>query len=715
MEIFVDRRNERHARINTDRSVELVHEDFEEPFEADCVDLSPGGAAVRASCLPEVGASFICRFEGNGTDQSVEVPGTVVWAHLEGDRKGEFGLRFLDVDEPTEEVIAAILRKSGMEKKRPPGRDAFGDGSFSHLYLDGVSAPIAARITQCRNGLTTFEQELALLRIERGVSAWHPGGRPKRGTIAGVQLRVEDDTPKLVITIRHRDGAAHDGGVVEPDEAGETVLPPGVGITAALDREPEPTFALEPEVASAPEPAIASEPEPEIVFTPEPELELELPEPATAREDRSARGAVAYPEGDTFADWKPVIDALDKSDRLRLENAAPQPTRSRPEPERSRLEPERSELARPERVQAGIGTAGRPQNLFELGEDDEDVTWPPDRAGALPAAIRANRRLFMGALARLKAVMLPALGSLISRFRDQALPALLGGASSARQRARGFWQGRALRLPLARARGFRLPRLFQRKRRTTAFIASGQRSEKNRSRTVGQRLLSVVKALLLPALAIGGGLLAAYGFGTWWSGEGNIPLHRLIGSQSRTEREDAPRPEPASRESAPDTEINPALSASMASDLGSEAIGAPTSVEQRAAAANEDAEATSPAAAPEEKPAPQAKREGDPARGVVFGSRKLAGGRDYLLRMSRKIEELRGTPDPGGFTVIIPGSLSFDPAGPIAATHPLVRRSLILNKGDHAALTIRFAKGVTPAYRVSAVGSSLYITIAESG
>jgi hypothetical protein len=95
----------------------------------------------------------------------------------------------------------------------------------------------------------------------------------------------------------------------------------------------------------------------------------------------------------------------------------------------------------------------------------------------------------------------------------------------------------------------------------------------------------------------------------------------------------------------------------------------------------------------------------------VFGDAKAPKGRRYTLRMSAPIEELNGIPDNGGFTVIIPGVLSLDRAGPIGATHSAVQRSMVLNKGDRAELTIRFVDGKKPPYQVRAVGDAVEIVI----
>ena len=102
-----------------------------------------------------------------------------------------------------------------------------------------------------------------------------------------------------------------------------------------------------------------------------------------------------------------------------------------------------------------------------------------------------------------------------------------------------------------------------------------------------------------------------------------------------------------------------------------------------------------------------------PEQRVAFGASEVVDGRRFALRMSARIKKLEGSEDENGFSVVIPGSLSLDRAGPIAAAHSAVRRSMILNKGDHSELTIRFASGKSPAYRVSAEGSTLNLTIGQ--
>jgi hypothetical protein len=96
-----------------------------------------------------------------------------------------------------------------------------------------------------------------------------------------------------------------------------------------------------------------------------------------------------------------------------------------------------------------------------------------------------------------------------------------------------------------------------------------------------------------------------------------------------------------------------------------------------------------------------------------FGATEVPGGRSFMLRMSQPVRAIEGVARDHGFMVTVPGALSLDRAGPIAAAHPAVERSMILNRGDHAELTIRFVDGRSPAYRVSARGRAIEIVLEE--
>ncbi len=278
-------------------------------------------------------------------------------------------------------------------------------------------------------------------------------------------------------------------------------------------------------------------------------------------------------------------------------------------------------------------------------------------------------------------------------------------------------------------------RLLRRKRRTTAapspLTASSGKSSRTSER--GQRL-RLVRPLILPGLAIGGVALAVYGFNPW-TDSGRVPLHRPIRIEERDNKSVRQSDGADVRRSGTQTNAsslaspvvkpqNPGATAEVGYDSNAVSNLASTGNEERTVGnATSEREART---APNPRPTASTASSNDTAtnpigsdsveqipRKPTFGSRSKVVGHQYTLRMSNEITELRGIPDKGGFTVIIPGSLSFDRAGPIAATHPLVTRSAILNKGDHSALTVRFARGKSPAYRVVAKGKSLEITIAK--
>ncbi len=118
------------------------------------------------------------------------------------------------------------------------------------------------------------------------------------------------------------------------------------------------------------------------------------------------------------------------------------------------------------------------------------------------------------------------------------------------------------------------------------------------------------------------------------------------------------------------------------------------------------AQPAAPAAAPTAAPA-------TPAGTREFGDASVTRGQTFTLRMSQEVAGLSGRRDPAGFDLRIDGALTLDRAAPIAATHPAVATAMIINRGDHADLAIRFREGMAPAYHVVARGAALEITIAR--
>jgi hypothetical protein len=97
--------------------------------------------------------------------------------------------------------------------------------------------------------------------------------------------------------------------------------------------------------------------------------------------------------------------------------------------------------------------------------------------------------------------------------------------------------------------------------------------------------------------------------------------------------------------------------------------------------------------------------------GSAFGQKQVPNPKRFVLRMSAPIKTVQGSSDARGFSVVIPGSLALERAAPIASGHPAVARAMIINRGDRSELSVRFADGKSPAYRVSGQGASLEVLI----
>ncbi|MDH5672277.1 MAG: PilZ domain-containing protein [Myxococcales bacterium] len=270
--------------------------------------------------------------------------------------------------------------------------------------------------------------------------------------------------------------------------------------------------------------------------------------------------------------------------------------------------------------------------------------------------------------------------------REQ-MAATAGGAAAAASRAvpqlRGLWlplrrhltafYGRNLATSLGAVRRLMEQQLPRRRRRTASAAAS--------RRKFVQRGALVRKALLGLLAAVTAGL-AAYALSPV-TPDADLQPHREVKLPKVSE-------EAVSVVAAP------------APVLAAEPASAVPSAEQV------------PASSPFAVDVREGQSTGETSRALKsFGAADVPGGRHFSLRMSAPIERIRGVADEGGFTVIVPGSLSLDRAGPIAAAHRLVRRSMILNKGDRSELTIRFVGEDHPAYRVLADGDTLRITIED--
>ncbi len=676
MEQAVDRRSAGLMRVPLEGMVELCHAGYDDAFEADGVNLSVGGVAIRSAYLPEIGTRFTCRFVCPEGD--IEAVGEVVWSLADGTRSGEFGMRFVDLGRDAavslERLIASAEvvdpsqdgeREPSVEvypprrkEASPTGRDA----PETSIHLEGVASPLVGRVTHRGDDLLMIEQELPFLRIGTHVTV---DGEGRRGRLDLVDLNLDGDTPRLVLALSYTE-----------DELARRA--------ASRERERE-------------------------------------------KEAKNARSKLleAFDAHDTIPDLgiAPAREAIETPIEVPV-NVATRPGPTHDPVFFSELEQAEGESA-PARDDVRVFKTMR--NLPELGSpvDDDEPSSPGIRERMQTAAV--------GAASALRAAKergmpharngLDAIKRAIAMALAKALPVVQRAMQQTVRTVMRFVQLVMAKVMSARAT----------KRRTTSVApqitrpaakrkqVTPERPERGRRNLFVSAIVFVAVGLLVYALAPKGDDVPAPTI----QSEATTPAPTApaasaepIPAQEATEVQPpdpigevpaGPPPTPSaipSREYAPGQMPPPRYPAISSTPRGrSVPSGSSYAVDVRP----EDVRGHDPTIT-ETTPAPAAVAI---SRTDTFGADRVSNPQTFVLRMSRPIERIEGVPDERGFTVTVVGSLSLDRAAPIAAQHPLVERAAILNQGgERAVLSVQFVDGRTPAYRVIARGATLEIQIA---
>lgn len=174
-----------------------------EAFEADVLNVGPGGLAVRSPLLPDVGSRLECTFASPFDGSDISAVCEVVWAADQGPHLGEFGLRFESLSGESAESLRRLVEStdrllsddeaSELGWSTAPAQPS----SIIGLSLDSVASELVAEVVHDSLDALLAEQELPFLRLGTGVTT--ESGR--RGVLQSVELRIEDDLPRLVLTI----------------------------------------------------------------------------------------------------------------------------------------------------------------------------------------------------------------------------------------------------------------------------------------------------------------------------------------------------------------------------------------------------------------------------------------------------------------------------------------------------------------------------------
>ena len=190
----------RQPRVPLDEVLIKLHpEGFHQEFEADGINVGAGGLSMRASVLPEVGSMLRCQLDNPADGAAIEMIGRVVWAHESGPHVGEFGIRFTHLSDRDQTHIEALIQRWGRAATKAP---------LVQLQLDGVESPIVAEVeSETEDGLCV-EQALPFLAIGASVLNESSG---RRGHLDAIELKMDESTPKLVLSIGYELDVASQG------------------------------------------------------------------------------------------------------------------------------------------------------------------------------------------------------------------------------------------------------------------------------------------------------------------------------------------------------------------------------------------------------------------------------------------------------------------------------------------------------------------------
>ena len=642
MEAASERRDPQVTRVPLDDVlVDLYPEGLDESFPADAIDVGLGGLAMRSAVLPDVGSKLSCSFRSPEDGGTVAAEAEVVWAADSGPNTGQFGLRFTALDQADAERIAELVDAwhsslgaiSVANDIDSLAEDPSGARRVS-LRLDGVGPAVETELVHTDSDVMIVEQPLPFLTIGKGVDS---GGR--RGFLESVDLRLDGDTPRLMLTVlfaeagsstlaEARAAAAGAAAPALPETLDESVLEPRVEAQAS-SKDLGPVVAREIDARTG-------------SGTPAPLGGDSLDDYADEEEealladgslgDSSVHGLVDSPDS--------IGDSVDDS------------------------------------VAEGL----RDPSAHESLASSEERSAPKARAAdPLLSELKANP----GAVVR------QALGRVLPLWVKVRAWAMVAWAkvgpwiriAGARCRAFGVrcWTTvRSLRGPRTSKRTQRRPQQPQRQTRAPRRQARpGERARSAPPQEPAPRELNVRRVAIVGGVVIVLGILGSMAFASSSAGSSTPPIK-------------APLPEPEPIQAAlPPLPMDP--------ELGDE--GSP------------EAAMAQPEGGPLDEPSfPAMPTVGD-AQPLAFGEAHVPGGREFRLRLSVPPTALRGEPTSDGFKVTLDGSNAIDGARRIGATHPRVAVASIMNQGERAELTIRFAAGANPAYRVEARGDALLVTI----
>lgn len=683
-----ERRHSERARIPCHIPVELTDAARAAQFEADAVDLSVGGLSLRAAQLPDLGSQLFCTFEAMPGGAQILGRGEVVWRQPVGDQGGEFGLRFIEVDARNQALIDEMVAE---RIARISPRSKLHEPVLATLEIENVEEPMTARLVHQSDTQALFEQQLSHFAIGKAVTA-HAGPTLVRGHVASVEVRMEGTTPRLVINLELARDAAHFGEFMWGEPGSDTAPDVFAQTQAKADAEPPSAAASALDLARDDE-ADEDEEEEEVE-----EEDFEADEEEDEEDESDAETEEA--RSGTLAGLGTPMPAPIRAKKDRDSQQLPLFRREQPQhsttPELGSLHlneptPERPSYA-PDNVYMD---EQRAQALLEGGGEPPAPTAPYDDEASLEevhaVSLAASNQYAAHETEEIDPV--PSNGPLVRVLRVLAM--LNDGLRNAVERAKDWTTG--MREDAA-VRGSGTARLFGPKPRRVTGSRRDTESKQN------------VRVIAIGSLCILALVVFAYAL---TPGDEPIPHQDMRGEQDAYDDGETETSEASALAAAP-SELplherpNPDVVLPPADRSPPARTAAPVVTDKRPKASPTTLVAKAPTPPAAATAAPQS------SGSMSFGQKQVPNGRRFLLRMAEPVRTLLGTTGPDGFSVVIMDNKALDKAAPIAVGHPAVEQAFILNRRDHSAeLTVRFAAGRTPAYRVSGQGAMLEVLIEQ--
>ncbi len=208
MSVQEERRTLGQQRISVQALVDVCGMDGVRAFEAESCDLSRTGMHLSTAYLPEVGAQVVSRFEIDGEEVIVE--GEVAWVTPQV-KGGDFGIRFTGLDAESAQVLARLCEDTKVtETEHTPGGHpaCLGEpGTRVMLHIDGLSAPMRARVDRGEDDTVRVGSSLEFLRLGRRLEVESlADGAKREARIEGIDVIIDPSTgvPRLLVVLDTR-------------------------------------------------------------------------------------------------------------------------------------------------------------------------------------------------------------------------------------------------------------------------------------------------------------------------------------------------------------------------------------------------------------------------------------------------------------------------------------------------------------------------------